>query len=90
MSKAAFRNALSSHVIRLLRRERERRRVSMNVLAQRSGLAQSTISRVEHELRSPSLDTLLRIAEVLDVKLEHIFVEARRAASKRSHAGSQD
>ena len=82
MSKNAFREAVASHVVRLLREERERKGVSMNVLAQQAGLAQSTVSRIEHELRTPSLDTLLRMAEVIGVKLEDTIAAARKAASR--------
>ena len=73
---------MASHVVRLLREERERKGVSMNVLAQQAGLAQSTVSRIEHELRTPSLDTLLRMAEVIGVKLEDTIAAARKAASR--------
>lgn len=83
MSKDALREAVCSHVIRLLREERERKGISMNVLAQRSGLAQSTVSRIEAELRIPSLDTLLRMAEAIDVKLEDAIAAARLAARKK-------
>ena len=83
MSKDAYREAICSHVIRILREERERRGISMNVLAQRSGLAQSTVSRIEAELRTPSLDTLLRMTEVIGVKLEATIAAARLAVDRR-------
>lgn len=81
MPKTPFRQVIGSHVIRLIREERERRGLSMNTLAKRSGLAQSTVSRIEHELRIPNLDTLLRLTEVLDIKLEELIARARREAS---------
>ena len=83
MSKDAYREAICSHVIRILREERERRGISMNVLAQRSGLAQSTVSRIEAELRTPSLDTLLRMTEVIGIKLEDTIAAARLAVDRR-------
>ena len=55
----------------------------MNVLAQRSGLAQSTVSRIEAELRTPSLDTLLRMTEVIGIKLEDTIAAARLAVDRR-------
>ena len=55
----------------------------MNVLAQRSGLSHSIISLVERDLRSPSLDTLLRIAEALDTDLGKMITQAREAARKQ-------
>lgn len=83
MSKDSQREAICSHVIRILRKERERKAISMNVLAQHSGLAQSTVSRIEAELRSPSLDTLLRMTEAIGVRLEDAIAAARLAAKKK-------
>ena len=80
---AHFCEAFSSHVVRLLCEERERQRVSMNVLAQKAGLHHATISLVERELRNPSLDTLIRIADVLNVDLGEIVTRARKAALKK-------
>jgi len=66
----------------MLRQEREQRGISMNVLAQRAGLSQSMISLVERELRNPTLDTLLRIAQVLEVDLGRMITRASQAVSK--------
>lgn len=55
--------------------------MSMNVLASKAGLAHSAISRIEAELRSPSLDTLIRIAVVLEVNLAGLFEKAFANAS---------
>jgi transcriptional regulator with XRE-family HTH domain len=41
----------------------------MNAVAKRAGLSHSMISRVEHELRKPTLDTLLRIAQAMEIEL---------------------
>lgn len=83
MSNDAQREAICSHVIRIMREARERQGISMNALAQRSGLAQSTVSRIEAELRTPNLDTLLRISEVLGLDLEDTIAAARLATRKR-------
>jgi transcriptional regulator with XRE-family HTH domain len=64
----------------MLRQERERRGLSMNEVAQRAGLSHSIVSLVERDLRNPSLDTLLRIAEVLNRDLGKIISRARRSA----------
>jgi transcriptional regulator with XRE-family HTH domain len=55
----------------------------MTVLAQRAGLSQAMISFVEREIRNPSLDTLLRMTEVLDVNLGDIIKRAYVAAAHR-------
>ena len=70
---------ISAAVVRLLREAREERGVTGSDLAERSGLNQSTISLMDRGLRKPTLDTLLRIAEVLEVELGEIL---RRAAAE--------
>lgn len=77
-----MRDAIASHVARILREEREKRGLSMTVLAQKSGLSQSMISFIEREIRNPSLETLLRIAEVFKLNLGDIIKRAYTAASK--------
>lgn len=69
MPKPSTREAISSSLIRRLRDERLRLKLSMNVLAQRAGLHVSMISLVERELRKPTFDVLLRIAEGLEIDL---------------------
>ncbi len=78
-----MRDAIAANVVRLLREEREKRGLSMNVVAQRSGLSHSIISLVERDLRNPTLDTLLRIAEAIEIDLGEIITQARKPASKQ-------
>lgn len=61
--------AIGRAVIRILREIRLEKGVSMTVIAAKAGLSQSTISLIERGHRNPTLDTLLRIAEVLEVDL---------------------
>jgi transcriptional regulator with XRE-family HTH domain len=75
--------AISSQVAHLLKEEREKRGLSLNVLAQKSGLSRQTVSYVEQEAQSPTLDTLLRITSALGVDLENIIARARRIASTK-------
>lgn len=82
MRKNSLREAIAANVVRLLREEREKRGLSMNVVAQRSGLSQSIISLIERDLRNPTLDTLLRIAEVVEVDLGDILTRARKEIPK--------
>lgn len=72
-------HALSAEVIRLLRLERERRGMSKYLLAERSGLAQQTIGYIEREMRSPSFETVLRLAEGLELDLADVIRNARRS-----------
>ena len=78
--KDELREAVAREVVRLLREARETRGISMNVLAQRSGLSQASISLIERNLRVPNLDTLLRITEVLEVDLGKLIQKAMRDA----------
>jgi transcriptional regulator with XRE-family HTH domain len=59
-----------------LRNERIRRRLSINALAKKSGVSQPMVSYIEREMRSPTLKTLLRITEALDVDLWKILKKA--------------
>ncbi len=54
--------------------------MSMNMLATKSGLSLAMISFVERNLRKPTLDTLLRIAEALNVRLGPLVVQAEKVA----------
>jgi transcriptional regulator with XRE-family HTH domain len=77
-----YRDSVASHVARILRQERGRRRISMTRLAEMSGLSQGMISLVEHEHRNPSLDTLLRMCGPLGIQLSAVLSRAERAAKK--------
>jgi transcriptional regulator with XRE-family HTH domain len=83
VSKNNLREAIIANVVRLLREEREKRGLSMNVVAQRSGLSHSIVSLIERDLRNPTLDTLLRIADAIEVDLGEILTRARKQVSKK-------
>lgn len=61
-----------------LRRERERRKLSMNAVAELGGLSQQMVSYVERGLRNPTLDTLLRMTHALDTDLADLIAAAQR------------
>ena len=77
-----IRQSICSQVARLLREERVRRNLSMTVLAERAGLSQQSVSYMEREMRIPNLDTLLRIAGVLELDLGDVIKQAGKAAMK--------
>ena len=79
MSKHDALRAASRDVARLLREERMRRGFSMNSVAERSGLSQQMVSYVERGMRNPTLDTLLRITNALDVDLWRLLKRASTA-----------
>lgn len=72
--------AICANVARILRKEREKRGVSMTVLGARAGLSQQMVSYMERDMRIPRLDTLLRICEALDIHLDDVIRRARKAA----------
>lgn len=48
----------------------------MNIVATRAGLSHTMVSRVERELRKPTLDTLLRITEAMGIELWPLVKES--------------
>jgi transcriptional regulator with XRE-family HTH domain len=71
--------AFYSQVARLLREERAKGGLSLNMVAQKAGLSRQTVSFIEQEQRIPTLDTLLRITLALDIDLEKIIAKARKS-----------
>jgi transcriptional regulator with XRE-family HTH domain len=78
VSKDRLREAVALEVVRLLKEVREKQGLSMNAVAERSGLSQSMVSLVERDLRNPTLDVLLRIGDALGVEIGEIITRARR------------
>lgn len=83
MNDERMRQAIFSQVARILRAEREKRKLSLTVLAAQCGLSHQMVSFVEREMRNPTLDTLLRITGALGVSLPGVMKRAIQAASLR-------
>mgnify|MGYP001441058714 CR=1 FL=1 len=62
----------------LLRSVRERKQYTLKDVAGRVGVSESLISQIERNRVSPSIDTLLQIADVLEIDYEHLFKEYRQ------------
>lgn len=73
---------IASRVAELLRKERQRRQLSMSAVAERAGLSQQMVSYVERGLRNPTLDTLLRMAAAMKLDLAELLAAAQRKARK--------
>jgi transcriptional regulator with XRE-family HTH domain len=69
--------ALRSEIIRLLRQEREKRKLSKYAVAQRSGISESMLSLVERGLRNPTIELLLRLADGIGTDLSTIIKKAQ-------------
>lgn len=74
--------ALCVKAIALLQKERERRKLSKYFVAQESGLSPQMIAYVERGERNPTLETVLRMAEAMNVNFEDIIKRARRELPK--------
>ena len=93
MTKAERRAAICAEAVRLLGEERKRRHLSKNQLAYMSGLNQSTVSRLENHPENPTLDSLLRVAEVLELNFGSVMKRAianvqTRPARKTASGGT--
>ena len=60
-----------------IRRKRNELGMSMKMLAEKTGLTSGFISQVERELAEPSITSLRKIAEALDVAVFYFFTEER-------------
>lgn len=73
-------NALCAAVSQMLQKERLRKKLSMNAIAERAGLSQQMVSYVERGMRKPTLDTIFRISLALEVDLGRIIRDASKNA----------
>jgi transcriptional regulator with XRE-family HTH domain len=83
MSTDKSRQIFCSQVARIFREERLSQGLSMTQLAKRAGLSQQMVSFVERQLRNPTLDTMLRIANALGVDLASVITRASQSTTKR-------
>jgi transcriptional regulator with XRE-family HTH domain len=74
---------ISSEVARLLKEEREKRHISLNLLAQKAGVNRQSVAFIEQGLRNPTLNTLFRLTLALEVEPEDIIGRARKLAAKK-------
>ena len=74
--------AIRIEIVRLLKEERERRKLSKYTVCKRSGVSQSMLSLVERGLRNPTLELVLRIADGVGVKLPAIIKKAQANANR--------
>ncbi|MBO7135339.1 MAG: helix-turn-helix transcriptional regulator, partial [Spirochaetaceae bacterium] len=58
-----------------LRQVREKKGLTLKVVAQQAGVSESLVSQIERNKVSPAIDTLLALADVLDISLEYLFEE---------------
>jgi transcriptional regulator with XRE-family HTH domain len=77
--------AIIARLVESLRDERLRQDLSLNAVAEKAGLSHATIMRVEKRQRLPTIDTLLRISDALEIDLSAFL---RRASLEIRPRGS--
>lgn len=61
-----------------IRSVRERKGLTLKTVAQKAGVSESLVSQIERNKVSPAIDTLLNLADALDINLEFLFEEYRK------------
>jgi transcriptional regulator with XRE-family HTH domain len=61
-----------------LRSVRERKGLTLREVANKARVSESLVSQIERNKVSPSIDTLLHIADVLDIDYEYLFSDYRQ------------
>jgi transcriptional regulator with XRE-family HTH domain len=64
-----------------IRAVRERRGRTLREVAEAAGVSESLVSQIERNRVSPAIDTLLALADALDLDLEYLFEDYRRDRS---------
>ena len=68
----------------LLRQWRDRRGLSLRQLGERSGVSYVTIQRIEADALSPTVATLEKLADALDISVRDFFPPMPRRTRKGS------
>lgn len=61
-----------------LREVRERRGWTLKAVAEAAGVSESLVSQIERNRVSPAIDTLLTLADVLEIDLEYLFADFKK------------
>ena len=74
---------LSGHMGKTIQRLRKAYNLSLSELAEQSGVAKSIISQIERNETNPTLATIWRLSQALDVSIERVLARGRRRALHR-------
>jgi transcriptional regulator with XRE-family HTH domain len=83
VKKADRRAAVCAELVLLMAEERKRVKYSKNKLAYLTGLNQSTVSRLENYHDNPTMDSLMRVADALELNLGDVLKQAIQNVDKR-------
>ena len=89
MPRIGHYEAIRKEIIRLLQEERIRRKLSNYAVAQNSGVSESMLSLVEHELRNPTMELMLRIADGIGADLPALIKKATTTVLKERAKASK-
>lgn len=70
-------------VARVIREQRESKKLSQEVVSGLAGLDRTHYSKIERGLRTPNLDTLFKIAAALDIPPHRLVKKIEEAATKQ-------
>ena len=82
MAEDKKRLAICAAVAQILQKERTQRRLTLAAVAAKAGLSYQMIRFVETQKRNPTLDTLLRICDAMDIEFIEMMKRATKAAKK--------
>jgi len=66
-----------------IRTVRERKGTTFREVAEKAGVSESLVSQIERKKVSPAIDTLLAIADALEIDLEYLFSDFRKERAVR-------
>ncbi len=66
-----------AHVGEKIRKVREKKKMNLSDLAEKTGYSSAILSQIENHLLSPSLGTLIQISHALNVPLSELFGETK-------------
>jgi len=66
-----------------LRSIREKRKLTMREIAEQAGISESMVSQIERNKVSPAVDTLFKLADILDIEFEFLFADVRKERAVR-------
>lgn len=81
MSNPGHYEAVCAEIIRLLREERKKRKITNYAVAQKSGVSESMLSLVDRGLRNPSMELMLRVADGIGIDLPATIKKAQATIS---------
>lgn len=68
-----------------LKRLRLSRNITLKSLAEKTGLTNGYLSRIENSQKFPPLSTLSRIADALGIDISYFFIDSGKAGKKNPH-----